>query len=435
MQTSRTDNTLKLATTLFLLLGSWLTFYVEPNDSKVNWNTTEWLINYADGFVRRGFWGSILQNSGIPTSSMIEVLSFITFFIAMGVIVLSFRIFNKLKRLKNTIKNDFYLWILSPSLIGFYFLNSATMRKDLLFILCILIQLNALIKTNVPKSRIRKFSPLILTAFMSIILALSHEGITLFLWLPFSFFISCLYLQSVTQSLWRGFWLTISAFSPAIVVILISVYFHGDQHTSFLICESWKPLLTRDCSSDYNNLSAISALGWDVKYGMSIPRGIILSPLIIVWLALIIFWGMANLLLSMNYNTLKLENKLILYWMLLTTSLPFYIIGEDFGRWFVLSSITFILLNASLPLIGLEDDVNSFIEAVKNKIPFVQKILEQGVFSNFANVFTNLFNSLLGKILFVSLGLPACCIGQEGIFASSLVGFSYNLILQGIGGG
>ncbi len=435
MQNSKIDSTLKLVTILFLVVGSWLTFYAEPHSEKVNWNTTEWLINYSDGFVRRGFWGSLLQNSGIPKSSVIHLLSAVTFFITMGVITLCFGIFEKLKRLRNTLKNDFYFWILNPSLIGFYFLNSSTMRKDLLFVLCILIQLHSLIKANNLKSGVGKFLPIPLTAFIGIILALSHEGMTLFLWLPFSFFVSLIYLQKITKSSWKGFWLAFSALTPAVAISLISVYFNGDQQTAFSICESWKPILTEDCSRNYDNLSAISALGWDFKYGMSVPRNVILSPLIIVWLGLFVFWGAANLLLSSNLNKLKLENKFILYLMLLATSLPFYVVGEDFGRWFSLSSLTFILFNASLPLIGLEDDLSRFIETIKSKTPFIPEILSHGIFSNFVNIFKNLFNSLMGKILLVSIGLPVCCMDREGIFSSSLVGFTYNLILGGIGGG
>jgi hypothetical protein len=442
---TKIDNTIKLVTILFLVIGCWTTFYVEPHNSNVNWNTTEWLINYSDGFVRRGFWGSVLQNSGIPISSIIDLLCLITFFIAIGVIVLCLRIFEKLKRLNNTLKNDIYIWILNPSLIGFYFLDSVSMRKDLLFVLCILIQLNSLIRINVLKAGIEKFLPILLTAFIGIMLALSHEGLTFFLWLPFSLFLSFMHLQRVTRSSRKSFYLALSALSPALVIILISVYFHGDQHTVLSICESWKPLLTKNCTAE-SKLDAIGALGWNLKYVMSRSRNAILNPL---WLILLIFWGMFNLLLSKKYNKLKLENKLIVYLSLLITSLPLYIIADDFGRWFTLSSITFILFNASLPFIGLEDDLNIFTEAIKSRTTFIQKNLHFGIFFNFANIFSNLPNNLFGKILFLSLGLPGCCLSMEHmaiglpafymsmerIFSCSLIGFAYRFIKQGIGNG
>ena len=81
----------------------------------------------------------------------------------------------------------------------------------------------------------------------------------------------------------------LSALAPALVIVVISIYFHGDQHTAFSIYESWKPLLTKDCSKDYENLAAISAVGWNLKWVMTLVKNIFFSPLIIVWLALLIF--------------------------------------------------------------------------------------------------------------------------------------------------
>ena len=48
--------------------------YIHPTD----WTTSEWLINYEGGFVRRGLWGEILQIINIYLNLEIRYLTYLS---------------------------------------------------------------------------------------------------------------------------------------------------------------------------------------------------------------------------------------------------------------------------------------------------------------------------------------------------------------------
>jgi hypothetical protein len=171
-----------------LLLGIFLyLFFVKINANqhlyKIHaWTTGDWLINYSDGFVRRGFFGQILliinhQYMLDPIWLIVKVRTAIYLLICVSFFILA--VIKRIKPLE-------VLLVLSPWAFMFELLDPMTVgRKDNLLILVFLVF--ALLNVIVPRPQIViKFLPLkdwrfwyLIVTFPIIILI--HEGFFLFL--------------------------------------------------------------------------------------------------------------------------------------------------------------------------------------------------------------------------------------------------------------
>ena len=89
----------KLTYEKYLPYGIWIFFSyftlhyaIEISNGGNGWKTGDWLINYSDGFIRRGFMGSILyaiSDKGIP-------LLWLTYSIQVAIYAILFLIISKL---------------------------------------------------------------------------------------------------------------------------------------------------------------------------------------------------------------------------------------------------------------------------------------------------------------------------------------------------
>src|SRR3984885_2191765 len=95
-----------------------------------DWNTSEWLIDYSAGFVRRGLGGTILFF--VHKKIGIDVISFVIISTAILYSVLFIILFFRVRKICNTENVVWkYVILLSPNLIIFDISSGAFFRKYL----------------------------------------------------------------------------------------------------------------------------------------------------------------------------------------------------------------------------------------------------------------------------------------------------------------
>ncbi len=213
--------------------------------SRFAWNTSELYINYAGGFVRRGLLGELLRLAasltGLPplvlgaSAFALLYLAFVVLYVALVHV---------------TVKSPGVFWLLalSPAAIMFPVYDpDAYLRKEV--IACILVLLHAfrvLQRSGVERSRLRFEIVLSASLFAS---TLVHE-LQIFL---LGFHAVLLWFGGTGRA-WRRLW----PIAPALLLLPVVVWFHGDSLQASSICASWRGI---DCSG----INAISALGWNSR--------------------------------------------------------------------------------------------------------------------------------------------------------------------------
>ena len=114
------------------------------------WKTGDWLINYSDGFIRRGLSGSLTL---ISAQKLSIDLKWTTFALQAGIfsILITF-ILREFWKFKETPKSIFIL--LSPAFIFMFWINdpSVAFRKEIIIYLSLIFTLKAFDEKNVRES-------------------------------------------------------------------------------------------------------------------------------------------------------------------------------------------------------------------------------------------------------------------------------------------
>ena len=117
-----------------------------------NWNITEWLINYSNGFVRRGLFGAgidWMQRWNIAPLSLIFGIAITSYVITTFLWIASVRI-NQSK----LSQNELILLLFNPCLILFFLMDGSPLRKDVFPILFSMISLWMIRSINPHKNRL-----------------------------------------------------------------------------------------------------------------------------------------------------------------------------------------------------------------------------------------------------------------------------------------
>lgn len=360
------------------------------NSGLNEWVVTDWLTNYSSGFVRRGLPGSILL-------LMTEYLNFnpyisLTIFVSLLYLLVSIFYIYKFFKLQHFMNSTTLIVLLFlPSLLLFP-LNDLG-RKEMLFIIPLIMNLSFLcrelnkLKSDEliePSSRnnknldssIKRYRKNILIWFnlLAVPIALSHESIIL-LSLPINLVITVNFI-SLKTSRKRILLDSFIIYIPTAVSALAGFIWKGDASVALSICESWQNLGILDCSN--GPPAALKGIGWSLKQGLLLSWGVIkadgglifLQWLIIIALNLIFLISSSSKLVSNlleNFNSdwddkVNFRNSRKIYSSFsfkyaaipIICSIPIYILGYDWGRWFFVAAISYSFCSLSPSLIYLE---------------------------------------------------------------------------------
>lgn len=337
--------------------------YTTPN----NYRLIHWLIDYSQGFIKRGFIGHLLVNiigdyakQKITLYIISSLISLLMIFL-LSLIILKYVTFFKIKyRLLILL-----FFVSSPALYLLIFQEIG--RFDQLLIIPSLLIANLLIYNNKPKSKRFWLCVIAVLVIISSVGLLIHEG-SIFLTIPTS--IALIYIVfrkklnlSIKLSCYIYIYIYITMFIFSIIIIKLGTP-SGDQIQNLLVSVSnsqtfiphdivYSPIKSPIPFLQQNLKTAITYTFNEKKaiksslYGFSIfiaamPYIIFLSRLI--WL-----------LSQRKYSNLKKylftsQEIIILSCVPLLFSIPIYILGIDWGRWLCFSLLcsTVILIVISI---------------------------------------------------------------------------------------
>ena len=336
------------------------------------WSFSEMLISYPDNiFVRRGFLGEIFETiaGDGPAYSVVQSFIFYNFLLFM----FSSSLFLYLSGIK---LYQYSLFLIS----SFGFLNLVSYdliyhRKEV-FVFNLFIIFLLLLKKSSNKF-IRFFIPIYLI-FSTVIIGLIHEGM-LIIFLPFIYvLIKESNLFSYKNFKLENLYLIFSGILSVIIVIN-----KGTSQISSLIFDNLHPY-DKSFLKDYT-VDGIRAIGWSLKRGLVLPLRVLLSGNGFYWLYVlglkfftlyvISFTGTFNEFKNFIVNLHK-NNPIIFL------SYSIFLIGWDWGRWFVIIFYLYFFLTSYL--------------TVENK----------------SNNKINLTIGVLALYIVLSLGtiIPECCV-------------------------
>ena len=300
------------------------------------WSFSEMLISYPDNiFVRRGFLGEIFETiaGDGPAYSIVQNFIFYNFLLFM----FSSSIFLYLSGIK---LYQYSLFLIS----SFGFLNLVSYdiiyhRKEVFVFNLFIIFLLLLRKSS--NKYIRFFVPIYLI-ILTVITCLVHEGM-LIIFLPF---IYVLVKESNIFS-YRYFKLENLYLIFSGILSVIIILNKGTSQISNLIFENLHPY-DKNLLKDYT-VDGIRAIGWSLKRGLVLPLRVFLSGNAFYWLYILglKFFTLYVVSFSGSFNQFKTyvinlhKNNPILF-----LSYSIFLIGWDWGRWFIIIFYLYFFLFA-----------------------------------------------------------------------------------------
>jgi hypothetical protein len=453
---------------LFIFSAAWIRellywFHTDAFGTSLNyWAYTDWLIDYSQGFIRRGLSGEIwwLVPAALLRLEFVTVLSwFLILAAAFGTVRLLARSWKTIHPL--TLFGLLFL----PSLFFFYLHDhDALARKEMLGYLTLLLHLLVIEKTfplaggsTPPDGNLRRY--LLWLLLVSVILLpaiiLVHEG-NFLLFVPLHFMITLAVLQMhslrslrSSRTFWRAALWTGLLYLPA-ALTFGAVYLAGTPGYATLLglCNKWLAagaLQDGSCVLPPNQLSgstlpgSFNPMGWTLAQAAHYTLEII-SMHLATWLLILPALGVClwYLVRQALYSMLRARSGQPFspraarrytgvffgkYFLIpLLFSLPVYFTAYDYGRWFTVTCINFVMLAVSLNLPCREFAHRKKETAAESTDTDSRKHLDHRL------VFYGV--SILICILAVVLWLPHYCIFSCTIARSPLVFFSHSYIVH-----
>lgn len=379
-----------------------------------SWQMTEWLINYAGGFVRRGLPGEtillIAEQTKIQENYLVIFISFAIYFLVFAIIR---------SKSKSYFSSAF---LLSPVALGSAAYQDFIVRKDALGILFLLTCLHCYHKIKRPLVRL-----LICNTFACVAI-LSHE--TFFFYaLPALIIINADLKSGEVLAHCKKIAISFVGYLPSIVAFGLVTHFHGTWITAKKINLSllhlWEvmdPINSCNCLTDARG--SIDALAWTASEGLNLSKSVLSTYSNGIWVPLawaitIAFCYGATIFFLKHPNTgeesrkdksLNKQNlKSILLFQLLMIS-PLFVFGWDFGRWI------FLWINSSICL---------FFYGYRGSLQ--KKNLVQ---NEKDSVIESKDPSNLSYISLLLIGIPVCCWTISDFFKTTPLGFAINYLTR-----
>lgn len=353
---------------------------------------SEWLINYSQGFIRRGLPGSLLlflkSRANLDPYPIVKYLNYIIFVLFSGLYLV--KIYDLKERLN---WQNLLVFLFLPSLLLFSIYNPTVIgRKEFLFFLLLIFHLDWLEKKFLKPYReesiksgerashtnnqvwLDNYQKTLFIWFnlLAIPCALSHEAI-LFLSLPINLIITFIAIRSVVPTK-RAISRTLFIYSPTIFLTLLGYFWKGNESTAREICRAWETFQVLDCHGQLPG--ALEYLSWPLSLGLKASWEILTRNYSLVALQWIGLCGLHFLLIldasstilerervnSRGLDTLENLSSLDLLtsfsfryaFLPLLFSLPLYAITLDWGRWFFCVMIGYVFCSLNSHLVWFE---------------------------------------------------------------------------------
>jgi len=303
--------------------------FIKLVDNAINldaWEYGEWLINYENGFIRRGLIGEIIIN--FSNFSKINIQhSFVTILTIISAFYF-YKCYSLFKEIKLNIVNIFLFF--SPIFFLFFILvNGVGIRKEILIYIYYLCFLTDIIY----KKKSQKVYDYYL--FLFPLLFLIHESF--FFYLPYLFL--PLILISSKKDIKKLFFKFIVSALFSILVVLLLYYFRGTFEHTLKICESlgsyapvrcteWGPTyaLQHDLLKDQTNQDmSFFYFQADIKSWLG-------YTIYVFYAFFPIFLFIKSV--RLNHSFLKDKHFGYLSIFIFIWSLPLFHVAEDWSRWF-----------------------------------------------------------------------------------------------------
>jgi hypothetical protein len=295
-----------------------------------SYQMTEWLINYAGGFVRRGLPGELVWHLSKATGAQanhIVIIVGLTSYLALAGWLL-----------RHATPTFPVSLILSCIILGFPAYQDSIIRKDCLGLLLLLGCL------SIDQSRHSRPTAIMGMNLLACLAILSHEAFVFYA-------IPALMLFSHRERhLPDGFQIIRRSFAllPAAGCFLLTTWYHGTPEIAKAVNDSWLPLWRIITPGDPHvsvPAAAIQALGWTSEQGLSLSIYMLTSgwyqPL--AW-TMVFTISFVLVLLFTNRDADKpnqpdLESRIQVTAILLAQLAfiaPLFLLGVDYGRWLFL---------------------------------------------------------------------------------------------------
>jgi hypothetical protein len=375
---------------LVLFSAAWIRelLYWLPKDASGNgldyWAYTDWLIDYSQGFIRRGLSGEIFRL--VPSS--VQPIAFVAVFSWILILAAAFGYVRLLaRRWKIFHPLTLFGLLFLPSLFFFYLHDhDAVARKEILGYVTLLLHLLVIEKSfplgegsAPPDGSIRRYvrGLLPVAAILLPAVILVHEG-NFLLFVPLHAMITLSVLRwnpprgIRRAALWTGL-----LYLPA-ALTFVAVYLTGtpSYQTLYAICEKWNAagaIREFSCHLTPEKLSGSTLPGsfipmqWPLSKAVEITRWfislrwkdwiLVLLPLgISLWY--LVRQGVYSILRSRFPQSFSPQSALgysglfygKYFFLPLLLSLPVYVTAYDYGRWFTVTCINFAMVAVSAVL-------------------------------------------------------------------------------------
>lgn len=300
-----------------------------------SYQITDWLINYAGGFVRRGLPGAVIarlsEATGIPGNILAISIS-LACYISL--------VFWFLRRAGNAFPVSL---ILSCIVMGFPGYQDIV-RKDCLGLVLMLGCLKA------QDSGLPKIVSVLIVNLLAALAILSHETFVFFA-LP-----ALIYFRKSGTSgqTFRDLLLRSLELAPAALVFLLVARYHGTSAIATAVHESWMPLW-RSLAPDQAIIepaASIVALGWTSGQGLYLSNYMLTSGLYqplcwvtvftISFLLVIFFTGRDQNAPARMDTKVRVTALLVAQFVFIS---PLFLLGVDYGRWLFLWVASSLMLH------------------------------------------------------------------------------------------
>jgi len=296
---------------------------------KYSYQYGDWLINYSNGFVRRGLGGEIIYYFSYFFNKNIQIGYFVILIFLLGLFY-----YKSFTFISNINFNFFIIFLFfSPLLFLFFTLNhKAGVRKEILLYIYFIFLLNSLCKKNIKNINWKYI-------ILFPILLLVHEG--LFFFVPFIIFV---FLSIVDKKNYKTIAFQLIFFILLISCIqLLTFIFQGDANSAKVICDSLKQYAYQNCrdvggiswlTADFNIYINQTLNAHDIKGYLYWLINIIYGffPLLIFFFSNHFSFNKKNYLI--NSLNIKIINFIIIFLIILFFfMIPLFLLAIDWGRW------------------------------------------------------------------------------------------------------
>jgi hypothetical protein len=447
---------------LFVFSAAWIRdfLYWLPTDAfgaSLNyWAYTDWLIDYSQGFIRRGLSGEIwrLIPAAVSPIEFVAVFSWILILaIAFGYVRLlmrSWKIYHPL-----TLFGLLFL----PSLFLFYLHDHNTIaRKEVLGYVTVLLHLLVVEKSfplrdgsALPDGNLRRYMKWLIPVAVILlpVIILIHEGnFLLFVPLHGMITLTILRMKGPRNFTWAALWMGLMYLPAAIA--FGAVYLSGTpSHQALLgVCEKWVvagALREGTCVLPPSRLSgstlpaSFEPMEWPLAQAASTTlffisthwkEWILILPTLGISLWYLVRQALYSVLRSRSaqlFSPLSAQQYSGLFFckyfcIPLLLALPTYLTAWDYGRWFTVTSINFAMLAVSVNLPWREFALQ------KKAVDEVSAVTESREHLDNRLVFYGL--SIIICIVALVLWLPHYCLFSCEIIRNPLQFFSHTFIAR-----